>query len=84
MIYSVSVVFEVDLIRSNELHSSHILLGDKEPYSLVALLTSLNDYLFSGAKVSDNYNTPCSWNTQICFNSSEELKAQVTQTEVKK
>ena len=58
LIYSFSVFVEVDLIWSKAASSYHIVLGGNSPYSLVDSLTSLNDNLFSGTKVNDNYNTP--------------------------
>ena len=49
-----SVVFEVDPIWEKPESTSHLVLGYKRPYSLVALLTSLNGEIFFGAKMSDN------------------------------
>ena len=76
------MVIELDLISDKSESSSHILLGEERPYSLVSLLTSFNDDFFFGANLSDNYNTPCSCNRRSCFRASSWVKTWVLLIEV--
>ena len=62
--------------------SSYLLLGENIPYSLVAFLTPLNDNFFSGTKMSENSNTPFSFNRLICFGASSEVKTRLPLIEV--
>ena len=78
------MVIEVDLIWAKAASLSHIVLGEKSPYSLVAFLTSLDYLLFSGVKVIDKSNTPCSYNMWSCFRASTEVKTWVPWIEVTK
>ena len=57
----------MDMIWAKVASSSHLLLGENMPYSLVVFLIYLNDNLFSGAKVSENSNIPRSFNRRSCF-----------------
>ena len=78
------MVIEVDLIWAKAASLSHIVLGEKSPYSLVAFLTSLDYLLFSGVKVIDKSNTPYSYNMWSCFRASTEVKTWVPWIEVTK
>ena len=51
---------------------------------MVDFLTSFNDNLFFGEKVSDKCNTPCSFNWRSCFRASTEVKTWVPWIEVTK